>query len=262
MTGTIGAAGNLVSTINAGAGAVSVSGLVNATALDFNGANTVSLNGVGANAVGTVAFAASGGTLSLIDGANLTGNITTTANTSTLTLAGASTITGNVGATGVGLNLLAVNAGTGADVITGDVFATTITATGNAGIEFGGNVTATTLALAATTGTVQIDSGKSLNAAVTGTLASTLTFAGGAQSDTGAIADANLIINAGALAADTTTFNSTITAATLAVGDGNVELKGATTGALLFNALSTGTVTIDNGVNFTGDLSGTGGSNT
>ncbi len=79
ITGTLGAVGNALTLINAGAGADSVSGLVNATALDFNGTSTVSLNGVGMNNVGTIAFGADNGTLSLgAGGVNLTGNITAT----------------------------------------------------------------------------------------------------------------------------------------------------------------------------------------
>ncbi len=67
ITGTLGAAGNALQLINAGAGNVSLNGgVINAAALDFNGANVVTLNNVGTNNIGTVAFGTNdAGTLAL-----------------------------------------------------------------------------------------------------------------------------------------------------------------------------------------------------
>ncbi len=261
--GLVGTSTNLLKTVNAGAigGTSNFTALVDATALNVTGTGAVNLNAAaGTNLIGTTNFAGgAGAVVTVAGGGNLTGNVTTsTTNTGTLTLAGASTVTGTLGTATTGL-LANVNAGTGADVITGNVYSTLVTMTGNAGVAFGGNVTGTTLVLGATTGTETFASGMNLTAAVTGSAASTLSFLGGAQTSTGVINDNAAIINAGATGA-TTTFASAVTAATINVtGNGSVALNGATAANLVFGALSTGTVTVADTMNFTGAIGGTGG---
>ncbi len=261
ITGTVGAVGNLVSTINAGAGTASVSGLVNATTLSFNGANTVSLNGVGTNHVGTVNFGSNAGTLSLADGANLTGNIDDT-NTGTLTLVGTSTVTGN---TGSGNNLTAVNAGANGktDIFTGAIYATTVNVTGSGTVDINGGLFGSgTLAFGAGGGTVAVADAQNITGTVTTTAnTSTLTLSGATtvSGTVGATGAGNnlLLIQAGANG-KTDAFSGNVFASTTSVtGTGVVDFSGTATTNV--NFAGDGTVNVASGKLLTGSLNSTGG---
>jgi len=222
--------------------------------INIDGANAtlVTLNGASAN---TLNFS-NDGKVTIATG-NLIAAVTTTgvSGTGTLTLGGPGTMTGQVGTSAKWLK--AVNAGVGGAVtFNNDVYAATIRSSGTTAIAFKGNVTATTLLYGASTATITIASGKNLTAAVTvnNGVAGQLQFLGGTQTSTGVINGTGLIITAGTLAADSTTFASNVTAATVNAGAGTTIFSG-TDGATTTN-LTTGTLTLTGvattALNFTG----------
>jgi len=277
--------GTFSSTVNAatvnitGTGEAIFNGALTATAVDFGAAGTATLN---ESATGAFDFVNNAGTITLASGKSITGAVDSTVGANgTLTLAGgAQTVSGIVGGTNA---LLEVNAGVAAAVSTfsSAVTATTVNITGTGEAIFNGALTATavdfgaagtaTLNESATgafdfadnAGTITLASGKSITGAVdsAGGANGTLTLAGGAQTVSGIVGGTNAVatVNAGATGA-TSTFSSAVTATTLNVtGNGAVALNGNTAGALLFGAASTGTVTVADGVTFTGAMNGTGG---
>ncbi len=248
VTGTVGATGLLLTAVNAGAGAATFTGDINATTTTITGANTVALQG---NLTGTtLAFAGSGGTVTLADGKNITAATTTSANTSTLTLLGSSTVTGTVGsgAAGAGTSLLAVNAGAAgkADVFTAAMTTSTL-AVGSGTVALNGATTGALVFNALSTGTVTVADTMNFTGAMGGTggvagagignvvlsgttggittigasgVLKSLTLAGGSST----VQKTDTVgVGAGAvLAADTTTLNGNILAAggTFALGAG------------------------------------------
>lgn len=258
VSGTVGAT-QALKVVNAGVGASVFSSDVNATTLN-NAASTVALNG---NFTGTLNFTGDG-TTTIAAAKSITGAVTTAVtNTGTVALAGAASgVTGQIGTSALKVKAVTI-AGAGADTFGGDVFATTTTLSGASTVALNGSLTGTTLAYGASAGTVVLADNKDITAAITTTANTSILTLSGTSTITGQVGAAGagnnlLTINAG-VTGETGTFANDVFASTLAVGSGNVALNGATTGALLFNAASTGTVTIADGQAFTGAMAGTGG---
>ena len=247
FAGTIGAT-QAIKAINAGAGASSFSGVVKSVALTFNGANTVSLNGAGANAITTTAFSTFDGTLALATTANLTGAITTaTVDQGTVSLAGASTITGTIGTSaGTEIKLLSGGVQNTASSVTGAVYAKTITIDGGASaattgsLGFGSTVNVTTDLTVSSHGTAnaQVE-----NSTITGILTDLGTLHVTAAATAGANATLTLNGATNTITGLTTLTNSGATA-TLAVGSGSsLALNGGIAGAGTLNMVG-GTQTL------------------
>ena len=255
---TVGAGGLTVSSAGTAAAQVEAStvtgvltdaGTLNITAGAGAGAHaSLRLNGATNTITGVTTLDDNGGnaTLTIGGGSSVTftgGIIGASTNEGTLALLGASTITGQVGSASNLLKSVTL-AGGALDAFTGDIFVTT-------------------LAYGASNSTVQIADGKNITAAITATNTGTLTFLG-TSSVSGQVGAGGAVvstINTGAATGKTTTFNNGVFATTLNVGAGAVDLKGATTGNLVFGNAA-GTATLESGQTLAGNINGTGGNTT
>ncbi len=248
MTGAVGTASKQLKLINAGAGAVSISGLANATALDFNGTNTVSLNGAGANTIGTVAFGANDGTLSLGAGANLTGAITTaTVDQGTVTLAGASTVSGSIGTATDEVKM--VNSGTEntASTFSGAVYAKGINVVGTTDAANAGSTAFGSTLSVGSDGMTVASHGLTTAQTESATVAGTFTDAGVLNITAAATAGATATLTLDG-ATNTVTGVTTLTDGAGAGALATLDVKGATdtfTGGITGSGAGKGTLTLD-----------------
>ena len=152
-TGTIGATGNRLGILNAGATGTTATFTGNIFAVTTNvtggAAGTIALQG---DLTGTTLDFDADGTVTLATGKNITAAITaTTANNGTLTLAGTHTITGAIGVIAGGNELKLITlAGGGVVTTTANVAATSINFTGDGNLKI---ATGNTVEGAITTGT-------------------------------------------------------------------------------------------------------------
>ncbi|WP_201492785.1 filamentous hemagglutinin N-terminal domain-containing protein, partial [Rubrivivax sp. A210] len=224
ITGTVNAtAGNL------GLGATTLAGTLNATA---GGVSTGSL------AANGNADAINGGTVSIGD--------ITLADGNSLALAGSSIDTGAISGTAAGTASHVAFDATGA-VTVGGAIATdiaSVTVTRSAGAQFVGAVSATTVDIADSTGTVQFDAALTATTLATANKGYGLALLGGAS-----IANATTLANTGTLtlgdgAGDTTTFAGGLTATAAGV----LQLAGTvqtTNAAIVFGSARPITLTAD-----------------
>jgi hypothetical protein len=213
VSGTVGAAGLALNTVNAGygAGAISTTNFINAAAVYTNtlnvmGDGTVNLSG---GLVGNLnyagAVAGQNGTANIAVDKNLTGNVTTALNdTGILNLVGGTqNVTSAVGAVGAAVNTVNAGADGAASTFThaaAPVYATTLNVTGNGTVNLDGGLTGNLHyadAVAGQNGTTNIAVDKNLTGNVTTALDNTgiLNMLGGVQTVSGAIGAAGFALN-------------------------------------------------------------------
>ncbi len=247
VTGTVGTTSKLLKLINAGAGGnASISGLVNATALDFTGTNAVALNGVGTNNVGTVAFGTNDGTLTLGAGANLTGNITTaTTNQGTVTLNGASTITGTIGSSTDEAKVFKAGVEGTASSVSGAVYAGSVAISGTTDAANAGSMAFGSTLSAGTSGMSVSSAGATTAQAESATVTGAFTDAGSLNVTAAATAGANATLT---LDGATNTVTGATNLTDGAAGNATLDVKGAAatfTGGVIGGAAGNGTLTLD-----------------
>ena len=282
VTGTVGAAGAAVKTINAGVdGATSNftngGAAVYAQTLNVVGNGTVNLaGGLTGNLNFADADASQNGTANIAVGKNLVGNVTTDLNNTGILnlLGGTQNVTGTVGLPGASLNTInaGANGATTNFTMGANVYATTLNVTGNGTVNlFGGLLVGSlnyTLADPNQHGTAIFKVNQNWAGNVTTARDNTgyLTLEGGAQTINGPVGAAGAAlntINAGA-AGGTSTFSSMVYGTKLKYsGNGAVVLNGqnggSATGGLVGTVdfdNQTGTLQVGDSVNLTTGTSG------